>query len=303
MAGGIVGALLLMAAIVVCWLVVGLGPAWGTQATAAIARSGIATGPAWYETMFTLTIYCPLLIVGVGAAALERHNALAPGRRPAAMLPLGLLLGAGGVTVSMLYARFGGTMIDGTAGHAGATLLVWGVAIVGVQTLSEEVFFRGWLQPALVRRWGALPAVLATAVAFGMLHLAGGARAPVALVNLVLGGLMFGLLALRTGGIAAATGTHVAWNALEQLLYGLDPNPGIGSFGSVIDKDLIGPALLGGSEDGLNGSLGMTAALMAIVVPLTILGWRGLVGRDPARNAALSPATARVRRRSGRAPS
>ena len=114
---------------------------------------------------------------------------------------------------------------------------------------------------------------------------------------------MFGLLALRTGGIAAATGTHVAWNALEQLLYGLDPNPGIGSFGSVIDKDLIGPALLGGSEDGLNGSLGMTAALMAIVVPLTILGWRGLVGRDPAGNAALSPATARVRRRSGRAPS
>ena len=131
MAGGIVGALLLMAAIVVCWLVVGLGPAWGTQATAAIARSGIATGPAWYETMFTLTIYCPLLIVGVSAAALERHNALAPGRRPAAMLPLGLVLGAGGVTVSMLYARFGGTMVDGTAGHAGATLLVWGVVDCG----------------------------------------------------------------------------------------------------------------------------------------------------------------------------
>jgi membrane protease YdiL (CAAX protease family) len=55
----------------------------------------------------------------------------------------------------------------------------------------------------LARAWGPIAAIGATALAFAALHVAGGGRAPLTLVNLLLGGILFGLLAWRSGGLAA----------------------------------------------------------------------------------------------------
>ncbi|KTT68023.1 hypothetical protein [Sphingomonas sanguinis] len=49
---------------------------------------------------------------------------------------------------------------------------------------------------------------------------------------------------------------------------GLDPNPGVGAFGAVLDLDLRGASLWGGSDQGLNGSWAMSLSLLALVV-----GW------------------------------
>jgi membrane protease YdiL (CAAX protease family) len=102
------------------------------------------------------------------------------------------------------------------------------------------------------------------------LHVLGGARDPLALANLFLGGLAFGLLAARAGGIAPAVGMHLAWNGAEQLVLGLEPNPGVSSFGSIVNLDLVGSAWWGGSTEGLNASVAMMVALLAILVPLVI---------------------------------
>jgi membrane protease YdiL (CAAX protease family) len=99
----------------------------------------------------------------------------------------------------------------------------------------------------------------------------GGARSPTTLINLFLGGVLFGILAARGGGLAGAIAAHFSWNWSEQILLGLDPNPGVGSFGAWLDLDLAGPALWGGSEEGLNASLAMTMTLLALLVPLIIL--------------------------------
>ncbi|MGF7473829.1 hypothetical protein WFJ45_24165, partial [Salmonella enterica subsp. enterica serovar Minnesota] len=58
---------------------------------------------------------------------------------------------------------------------------------------------------------------------------------------------------------------------VEQLVLGLVPNPGLGAFGSVMDLELAGATLWGGSEEGLNASLAMTFALAMFVVPLLLL--------------------------------
>jgi membrane protease YdiL (CAAX protease family) len=123
-----------------------------------------------------------------------------------------------------------------------------------------------------VRSWGPATGVIVASLAFAALHLAGGARSPLTLLNLFFGGLLFGLLALRTGGIAAPAGAHALWNWAEQILLGLDPNPGTGSFGALFDLDLVGTAAWGGSEEGLNASLALTFVLVALIVPL--LFWR-----------------------------
>jgi hypothetical protein len=80
-----------------------------------------------------------------------------------------------------------------------------------------------------------------------------------------------GLLALRTGGLWAAFAAHGVWNWTESCGVGLDPNPGVGAFGALIDLDLAGPALWSGGEDGLNGSLALTLVLGVIVTVLIAL--------------------------------
>ena len=149
-------------------------------------------------------------------------------------------------------------------------MLLLGSLVTFGQAASEEVFFRGWLQPVLARAWGPAIAIAITAAAFAGLHIAGGARTPVTLVNLALGGIVFGLLAWRSGGIAASIAAHAGWNWSEGILFGLDPNPGTGSFGAIHDLDLAGAALWGGSPEGLNASIAMTLVLAALLLPLAL---------------------------------
>lgn len=242
---------------------------------------------AWFVAMpaamqalsANLLIFGPLLAIAVIGSRLARSSLTLGGPARGRAVLLGLALGAAGLLLATAEAWVAGTIVPG-AGGAQAALLV-GLAAIVVQAGVEEVYFRGWLQPLLVSAWGAVPALLVTALAFSLLHVLGGARAPLALLNLFLGGLWFGLMAWRSGGLALPMAAHIAWNATEQLGLGLDPNPGIGSFGAVMDLDLIGPVLWGGSTQGLNGSIGTMAVLLALILPLAF--WSPSISRPVPR--------------------
>ena len=283
------GVVMLTLALALAWAVVALGQAWGGGWIAAVIGAERAqTDAVLVDTLFTLVIFAPLIAIALVGGKIEGRSAVTPGDRPGAMLGLGLGVGFTGLTAAMLYAGLAGALVTRPAMPVGVGLLLWGFCLIAVQTVAEEIYFRGWLQPALVTRWGIVAGVGVGALAFAALHIAGGARAPVSLVNLFLGGLMFGLFALHGKGIAAAAGVHLAWNASEQLIYGLDPNPGTGGYGSYIDKDLVGAALWGGSSDGLNGSIGMTFVLLAILAPLIILTWKRTALSPPPKVALTS---------------
>lgn len=275
----VVGLALLVGAVALAWGVVAIGQANGAAwIGAVIGPDRLAAEPALVEALFNLLVFVPLIVVGIVGAMFDRRNALAPGTRPLASFGLGTVIGLAGLSVAVLYGYLAGALTSNpvAASTSASGVLLLGLGAIVVQVTGEEIYFRGWLQPALTRRWGWAAGIVASALAFAALHVAGGARAPISLVNLFLGGLMFGLFAARGGGLAAAVGAHLAWNALEQLGYGLDPNPGIGSFGAIADLELAGAAVWGGSDQGLNGSIGMTIALLAIVVPLAMTSWRRL---------------------------
>ncbi|HKD21001.1 MAG TPA: type II CAAX endopeptidase family protein [Rhizomicrobium sp.] len=142
------------------------------------------------------------------------------------------------------------------------------VLIIGLRTFGEEFFFRAWLQPLVARSWGAPAALAATSILFGLVHVASRGIPLVAMINVTLAGAFFGLLAFRTGGLAAPFAAHWMWNALEQCMFGLTPNPGVDSMGTFIDLDLVGPTLLSGNGDGLNGSVGTIVVLIVCVAAL-----------------------------------
>lgn len=291
MRNAVTGLLILAFAVGLCWAVVVVGQAHAMDwITILIGPDRASNEPPMVETVFNVIIFAPLIVVAIAASLVERRNALKPGRRPLASLGVGLLVGLAGLSVCVLYAWLAGTLATNGPSDATARLLLWGLGVTAFQVVAEEVYFRGWLQPALAARWGQAAGIAAAAAAFGTLHLAGVPEhrlSAVSLANLFGGGVMFGLFAARGGGLAAAIGVHFAWNAAEQLGWGLDPNPGSGSFGAMMDKELVGSALWGGSGEGLNGSIGMTVALLAIIAPLALLSWRRLA--TPAR-PAIAPA-------------
>jgi membrane protease YdiL (CAAX protease family) len=128
------------------------------------------------------------------------------------------------------------------------------------------MLFRGWLQPVLARHWGSWVAILIAAALFSALHLVGGARSFLTIVNLLLAGVFLGLVALRSGGIAAPIAAHFGWNWCEAILLGLDVNPGVGTYSAIFNFELEGSVWWGGSEEGLNSSFGVTFVLTALVV-------------------------------------
>jgi membrane protease YdiL (CAAX protease family) len=81
--------------------------------------------------------------------------------------------------------------------------------------LAEELGFRGFLQPLLVRSLGPVPGVVASAIPFGLLHFQeyGNSWRHALLISLA--GAAFGWMRYRTGSTQASTLMHASYNALE----------------------------------------------------------------------------------------
>jgi membrane protease YdiL (CAAX protease family) len=91
------------------------------------------------------------------------------------------------------------------------------VMAVGAAPLIEELFFRGFLYPVL-RRFGAVLAVVATSLAFALVHGAQyGWAWPAVLVMFVIG-LVLTITRARTGSVAASFLVHVGYNLMLFVL-------------------------------------------------------------------------------------
>lgn len=262
------------------WLLIvagsALGIAWlmaGQAIGATIEVENLGGAMALFYTI----VFVPLLAIALICGLLGGTSVLRAGQAPGRWLLLGLLLGAAGLGVTVGYSLLNGGLVRGPAPAGAMAMLLLGAALTLVQVATEEVFFRGWLQQALTERAGPIVAVGLGALVFAAFHLPTGVASPISAITLVLGGVWFGLLALRSGGILASTGAHFAWNAIEDQGLGLVPNPGIGTLGSFADYELLGMGLWGGTEEGLNASIGTLIVLVALILPLL---------RQPAAKAA-----------------
>jgi membrane protease YdiL (CAAX protease family) len=96
----------------------------------------------------------------------------------------------------------------------------WALSLFGVTfaPLLEELLFRGFLYPVLVRRFGVAIALLATAAGFGLIHAAqlGWSWGPVLVIFIV--GLAFTITRAVTKSVAAPLIMHVAYNSTLSVL-------------------------------------------------------------------------------------
>jgi CAAX protease family protein len=93
-----------------------------------------------------------------------------------------------------------------------ASFLLTGIFSVSIAPLCEELAFRGFLMPVLVRSLGAAPGILMAALPFALLHGPQYSWAWQYILVLFLVSTVFGIMRHITGSTAAATMTHASFN-------------------------------------------------------------------------------------------
>ncbi len=84
--------------------------------------------------------------------------------------------------------------------------------------LMEELFFRGFLYPVLVRRTGIAPAILLTSVMFGLLHSMQLGYAWGGVLVIVIVGLVLTSVRAVTGSVGASLLVHIGYNGSLMLI-------------------------------------------------------------------------------------
>lgn len=133
---------------------------------------------------------------------------------------LAVLVSVGAIGVSALWsllltalgADFGNQVIvDAITGTPRIGLIL---AVVVVAPILEEILFRGWVLPRLMRRFGDVPGFVLTAVGFAALHLDAPQVAPPILAL----AFALGWLRLRTGSVWPGILAHMLNNGIALAL-------------------------------------------------------------------------------------
>lgn len=160
----------------------------------------------------------------------------------------------------------GGISLSRDAVTEASGLSSWQAALLMMFTApEEEIVNRSLLLSglAIALRGRSAAAILLTAIAFGLAHLANpGASAASALGN-ALGGLIYGYAFVMSGRIWLPVGLHFAWNFVQGPVLGF-PVSGL-SMGGLQQIHDLGPAWLTG------GSYGPEAGLIGILFRFVVL--------------------------------
>jgi membrane protease YdiL (CAAX protease family) len=147
-----------------------------------------------------------------GAAARRALVPLAP--VSAAAWTWSLLAGGAGViavaalwTVMASVVRVPPNVLPDARGLPLTTLIPIGIVSIIAAPLTEEIAFRGYAMGLLRRRFSPIGALVITSLLFAAAHLTQGLSAPKLLVYFI-AGLLFGLIALRTGSLVPAMVAH-----------------------------------------------------------------------------------------------
>lgn len=98
------------------------------------------------------------------------------------------------------------------------------IILVGwiIQGGTEEIVTRGWLMNVLGARYNIGIGLFISSTLFGLLHLANPNVSFIAVINIILIGVFYGLYVIKTNDLWAVCGMHSAWNFAQGNLFGFE---------------------------------------------------------------------------------
>lgn len=155
------------------------------------------------------------------------------------------------------------------------------IVLIGwiIQGGTEEVLARGWLMNVLGAKYNIAFGLIISSIFFGMLHLGNPNVNYVAVLNIVLVGLFFGLYVIKTNDLWGVCGMHTAWNFAQGNLFGFEVSGLNVEVGSLLDLNLVGNDLLSGGAFGPEAGLGATFILLTSILLLYLLDKKGIFSK------------------------
>ena len=172
---------------------------------------------------------------------------------------LGLMLGAVLFAVTIGILRLAGAFhVDGTAP---ASVMAGPFAAAISASVVEELLFRGVIFRIVESALGSVPALVLSAVVFGLLHLLNAHASVQGAVAIMLeAGILLAAAFMVTRRLWLPIGLHIGWNFTQGGIFGVAVS-GTATTG-VLHGVLSGPAWLSG------GIFGAEASLVAVIVCL-----------------------------------
>ena len=139
---------------------------------------------------------------------------------------------------------------------------------------TEEVATRGWLLTRIAARTNLPLAIAISSSLFGILHLGNSGVTFISLLNIVLDGVLAGLLLIYTDSIWLVVAQHGTWNYVQGNLLGFQVS-GTSADASIFSFTMgDGPDWLTGGAFGAEGSIITTLVLLVSLVIVYCLGER-----------------------------
>ena len=139
---------------------------------------------------------------------------------------------------------------------------------------TEEVATRGWLLTQIAARTNLPLAIGISSSLFGILHMGNAGVTFLSVLNIILDGVLAGLLFIYTDSIWLVVAQHGTWNYVQGNLLGFQVS-GTGANASIFSFTMgSGPDWLTGGEFGAEGSIITTLVLLLSVVIVYRIGER-----------------------------
>ena len=135
-----------------------------------------------------------------------------------------------------------------------------------IQGATEEIVTRGWLLNVLSTKYNIGVGLLISSTLFGLMHLTNPNVNYIAVINIILVGLFYGLYVIKTNDLWSVCGMHSAWNFAQGNIFGFEVSGLDVSVGSLIDLNLVGNNVITG------GAFGPEAGIIATFILLVSIG-------------------------------
>ena len=202
---------------------------------------------------------------------------------------LGFLLGLAMMSIIVLILfPFGYITVEknpiqpvGVSAIASVLVILFGWIIQGA---TEEIVTRGWLLNVLSTKYNIGVGLLISSTLFGLMHLTNPNVNYIAVINIILVGLFYGLYVIKTNDLWAVCGMHSAWNFAQGNIFGFKVSGLDVSVGSLIDLNLVGSDFVTGGIFGPEAGITATFILLASIGILLFIDKKRYFSNKPLKS-------------------
>lgn len=165
----------------------------------------------------------------------------------------GILLGAVNCSIIFfLVITVGGGHVTSLTPNF-SLLTFWWIFTFVLVALGEEIMNRGFFMAVLRRCRNLYFIMLVPSVIFGLIHLMNPDVTFFSVFNIILVGILFSYMFIKSGNIWMCIGYHFSWNTVQGVLYGM-PVSGL-SIPGIFHTEFTSSNLLNGGLFGIEGGI------------------------------------------------